>query len=112
MAYDSQRDSDLSPITTLFNKLKPPTAPINGVPLAADDTLFQPAPSARKHRSPQQPPQRMPSTSETLFALRREALDAKGFAAVLMETLTFTTAEDLGSNEIVAVSFLVFMIEF
>lgn len=101
----SQRDSDLSPLTTLWNKLKPPDEPINGSPLDPEDPLF--VPTADPRRAQQQRSGRsngrMPTQDEELEKLRRDAVDAKGSAAMLSEAVSFTSPEELSSNEIVSV---------
>lgn len=112
LAYDFQRDADLSPITALFNKLKPADWPINGAPLDPDDELLTPTADPRlgtqgqgqRGRRPRQP-QRMPTTSEQLKDLKRDAQEARGSAQMLSETLAFTGEEDdLQDNELVMVS--------
>ena len=104
-----QRDAELSPITTLWNKLKPPSAPVNGAPLAADDPLFTPTADPRRttrRASGRRAQGRFPTQAEHLADLRKEATAAKGNAAMLHESVAFSPAEELASNELVAVRLL------
>lgn len=100
----SQYDRDLLlHITTLYNKLKSSDDPINGLPLAEDDTLFTPT-TVLPRSSRQQYQTEMPSREEQLKWLQRKANEAKGNASMLTEALAFAENGDLEGNELVSVS--------
>lgn len=107
LAYDYQRDADLSPITALYNKLKPPDWPTNGAPLDPEDPLLTPTADPRLNTQQQRlsrpkPPHRVPTTSEQLEDLRLEAEQAKGYAQMLSESLAYAGQDDdLYENELV-----------
>ncbi|KAL8277104.1 hypothetical protein RQP46_010532 [Phenoliferia psychrophenolica] len=113
LAYDYQRDADLSPITQLWNKLKPPDAPVNGAPLAVDDPLFTPTMDPRRGGNGSRNGSgggggggrnrgRFPTQAEHLAELRKDAAAAKGNAAMLSEAVAFTPVEELAANPLVA----------
>lgn len=101
-----QRDAELSPITGLFNKLKPADWPVNGLPLDPSDPLLTPTVDLRNNlgtpRHRVREPRRLPTTSEQMKDLRREAEQARGNARLLSEAVAFASPdEELASNEIV-----------
>lgn len=111
LAYDYQRDADLSPITNLYNKLKPADWPVNGAPLDPEDPLLTPTADPRLSAQQQQqrrrpkPAHRVPTTTEQLDELRVEAEQAKGYAQMLSEALAYAGQDDdLYENELVMVS--------
>ncbi|KAK4048427.1 hypothetical protein OIV83_004773 [Microbotryomycetes sp. JL201] len=105
LAFEYQRDADLNSITTLYNKIKSPEAPINGLPLDPDDPLLQPTVDPRTSGNMQgrrRAPQRLPSQSEQLSDLRRQAEQARGDARLLSDALSYARPEDdIRQNEIV-----------
>ncbi|KAM0786118.1 hypothetical protein ACM66B_006928 [Microbotryomycetes sp. NB124-2] len=105
LAFEYQRDAELNPITTLYNKIKSPEAPINGLPLDPDDPLLQPTLDPRTSGNTQgrrRAPQRLPSQSEQLSDLRRQAEQARGDARLLSDALSYAKPDDdVKQNEIV-----------
>ncbi|KAK4700777.1 hypothetical protein P7C70_g5463, partial [Phenoliferia sp. Uapishka_3] len=107
LAYEYQRDAELSPITTLWNKLKPLSAPVNGAPLDPDDSLFTPTMDPRRGQQGGRGGRggggrRIPTQTEALGELREVATNAKGNAAMLHEAVAYTPAHELSRNELVA----------
>ncbi|KAK4052305.1 hypothetical protein OIO90_004386 [Microbotryomycetes sp. JL221] len=106
LAYEYQRDADLSPITALYNKLKPFEAPVNGLPLDPDDPLLQPTIDPRTSGNSQgmrrRGPHRLPSTQQQMTDLRRKADEARGNARMLSEAIAYSKPdEDIKRNEII-----------
>ncbi|ORY85968.1 hypothetical protein BCR35DRAFT_302581 [Leucosporidium creatinivorum] len=106
LAFDYQRDAELSPITGLYNKLKPADWPVNGLPLDPSDPLLTPTVDPRNNlgtpRHRVREPRRLPTTSEQMKDLRREAEQARGNARLLSEAVAFASPdEELAANEIV-----------
>lgn len=90
--------SDLSSITSLYNRIKPPAAPINGHPLEEGDATYDP--TVRERSSRRRPSQnRQPD-------LWREAELARNSSNMLIEALSFTALEEVDSNQIIQVCFV------
>ncbi|SCV73186.1 BQ2448_7111 [Microbotryum intermedium] len=107
LAYEYAGDADLKPITSLYNKLRPDGAPLNGEPLDPEDDLFTPTSdprmqSSQRHQGRRGEPHRMPSMGDQMKDLRAQAEQARGYASMLNEAVAFAKEdEDLESNEIV-----------
>ncbi|KAM0747771.1 hypothetical protein T439DRAFT_328432 [Meredithblackwellia eburnea MCA 4105] len=116
LAWEYQRDQDLLPLTTLYNKLRPASAPLNGSPLPADSDLFTPTSLLSSHpRSRSQRPGagggrggggggRIRSTTEHLSLVTQQAKSAKSLAVLFSESLSFTPPDEVveGTNELVS----------
>ncbi|KAI5481230.1 hypothetical protein MNV49_005665 [Pseudohyphozyma bogoriensis] len=105
LAYEYQRDAELSPLTALWNKIKPVEAPINGEPLDPSDDLFTPTgnlvANGGRSRRPRDS-QRIPTHIESMNSLMKEAERGSGNARLLSDATAFTPVEELEGNEIVA----------
>jgi hypothetical protein len=85
----------------LYQEVRPATAPSDGLSVEEGDPTFEPGPDfGHNHRSRRQPGV---ASNPAMQAerLRQRATVARSEAGMLTETLAFTPAEELESNQIV-----------